>query len=260
MTFMTPSNSGAWRDAYELSAAAPAGASLEFLTADLSSMRTVLDVSEEVARRVPRIDLLIHCVGVIQPRRGRTIEGVEINFASSYLSRFALTEKLAPLLDRATDPRLINVAASAPKVPKFLRVEFDSVAAVSARMGMKGHGQAQLANDIWAAEIARRKSWRVLGYGPGAVATGIRRELPRLLVALVTPFFTWSTRPTAEVAEEIFRIATAPGIPPVGSALFYTKGRFFEAAEFVSDSRRGADLWRVSEQLVTSGSGSRAAI
>src|SRR5882724_10950058 len=81
---------------------------IEFLQADLGLLRNVDALATQVATRWPRLNYLVLCAGIMRGRYTRTREGIEINFAVNYLSRFALTEALLPCL--AAAGRLGNAA------------------------------------------------------------------------------------------------------------------------------------------------------
>jgi len=72
-----------------------------FLQADLSLMREADRLADEVIARLSKLKRLVLCAGVLRGRRIETPEGVESNFAINYLSRFALTGRLLPLLQAA---------------------------------------------------------------------------------------------------------------------------------------------------------------
>lgn len=219
-----------------------------FHLGDLSSMRETLALARRLGAAVPRVDLMVHAVGTLLPRHVTTPEGLEANFATSYLCRFLLTRELLPSLERSPSPRLVNVAASAPRVPAMARVDFDDLAAVRDRVGMRGHGQAQLANDVFVVELSRRTRVRATGYGPGNVNTGIRREIPRLFQWLMWPFFVWSTREPEAVAVDLVSLLT--GADPGAGARFSDRGRPFTPDSFITDEARGRALWSASEALV----------
>lgn len=84
---------------------------------------------------------------------------------------------------------MINIAASAPTVPRMMRVEFSSTAEVESRIGMRSHGRAQLSNDLLTAQPGSRYGMIAIGYGPGSVRTRIRREIPLVIRGLMAPFF-----------------------------------------------------------------------
>ncbi|MGL5817980.1 MAG: SDR family NAD(P)-dependent oxidoreductase [Phycicoccus sp.] len=226
----------------------PAG-SLRVLARDLSLMRTVEEVVAELASEGRSIDLLVHAVGVLSTRTSSTVEGVERGLAVSYLSRFAFLEDAARhgLLHERT--RMVNIAASAPTVPRHARMEFRSVAEVEARTGMRGHGQSQLANDLLTAGAPRRHGITAVGYGPGAVDTSIRRDVPRPVRALMSPFFARRTRTASAAAADVVAALTDPAVA-VGSASFRNRDGAFAAAEFVVDAARQDQLLAVSEVLL----------
>ncbi|MBC8161065.1 MAG: SDR family NAD(P)-dependent oxidoreductase [Roseiflexaceae bacterium] len=222
--------------------------SLNFLQADFSLMSNVSKTVEQLQDAVPRIDILVHCVGILIAHKAYTSEGIEKDFAVGYLSRFVMTKALVvqKLLDK--ESIVVNVAASSPKIPKMAKLEFNDLATVEARFGMQSHGQAQMANDLFSLEASRRWGLSVIGYGPGSVDTGIRRELPPLLVALIKPFFFFSTRKPQQVALQFAQMIESQSPPSGETWFFHKKGRFTPDA-FVLDPNRRRELWSASEAL-----------
>lgn len=222
--------------------------SLAFLQADFSLMSNVRQTVETLQQTIRHIDILIHCVGILIAHKEYTREGIEKDFAVGYLSRFVMTRELVQQGLLTGDSLMVNLAASDPKVPNMARLEFDDLATVEARYGMQSHGQAQIANDLFSLEAASRWGLAAIGYGPGSVDTGIRRELPRVLVTLMKPLFWFTTRQPAEVARQLAGIIEHEAPPPSSTWFFNKKGRF-EPDPFVLDSKRRADAWSVSERL-----------
>lgn len=222
---------------------------IEAVAADLSSTAEVRRVVGEIAGRTGPLDLLLHSVGILLTRTAYTSEGIELDLAVSYLSRFLFLEEAAErhLLTPAT--RMVNIAASGPKVPRFAQMEFDDIDAVRGRTGMSGHGQAQLACDLLTASAPRRYGITAIGYGPGAVDTGIRREVPAVIRAVMAPFYARATRRPSDVAAQLLDLFADPTLPP-GSATFVNRKGVFPAATFVADRRRQDALLAVSERLV----------
>src|SRR5262249_16974989 len=95
---------------------------VEFLQADLSLMRDVRRLSDVVTARWPTLHNLVHSAGIVRGRRLVTDEGIESNFATNYLARFALTGWLLPLLqagaqaDHAARILLVSGTAQAGRV------------------------------------------------------------------------------------------------------------------------------------------------
>lgn len=220
------------------------------VVADLSLMTEVVAAVDQVQALAPRVDLLVHAVGVLLTRAEHTAEGLEKDFAVSYLSRYLFLEEAARRGMLHPGTRMVNIAASAPKVPRIARMEFSSLAEVEARVGLRGHGQAQLAADLLTAAAPGRYGMTAVGYGPGAVATNIRREVPAIARAVLGPLYALATRRPEEAAADVVAALTDPDIPP-GSATFRTRRGPFPPDPFVTDTRRQQDLLTVSETLTT---------
>ncbi|MGS0626150.1 hypothetical protein ACU8YE_25255, partial [Ralstonia sp. VS2407] len=118
------------------------------------------------------------------------------------------------------------------------------------------HGQAQLANDLLTAQAAQRYGITAIGYGPGPVDTGIRRELPAVLRALMQPFYARRTRKPDEVARQIVGLLTDPALA-VGSTSFHHRQGSFPPAEFITEPARQRDLLRTSIALAGKALGAR---
>lgn len=211
-------------------------------------MRRVAEVVGELAVKLPRIDVLVHAVGVLLPRAEHTDEGIEKDLAVSYLSRFAFLEDAAAAGLLHSGTALVNVSAAAPRVPSYARMEFSSLEQVRARTGMTSHGQAQLANDLLTVQAPQRYGVRAVGYGPGSVRTQIRREVPAAARVALAPFFALRTRRPEAVAEQL--VGILEGELPQGRAVWFGRRGAFDASPYVTDARRQADLLRVSLALL----------
>ncbi|MEM1260369.1 MAG: SDR family NAD(P)-dependent oxidoreductase [Bacteroidota bacterium] len=216
-------------------------------TADFSVMRNVERTVQDLMVDIDKVDFLVHGVGILLPRNENTVEGLEKNFAVSYLSRFLLNEILFDNGRFKGDTKLLNIAASAPEVPKFAQMDFDDIDKVKARTGTKGHGQAQLANDIYTIIAADRYGLVSISYGPGSVETNIRREFPKLARMLMKPFF--KPRKPHEVASQLAMIL-GDGEHSSARPYFYNKIGAFGPSEFLMDSSRQEDLLGVTLELI----------
>lgn len=217
------------------------------ITQDFSLMRDVELSAHSLERMIRKVDVVIHCVGIILTRAEYTKEGLEKNFAVSYLSRFVFNETLYKEGYFHENTQILNVAASAPKVPKFSQMEFDTLDKVEARKGMKGHGQAQLANDLYTAIASKRYHLTSIGYGPGSVDTNIRREIPKWIRVLMKPFF--KTRQAEEVANHLIEILKET-FNKSSNTYFYDKNGLFEINPFIANLKRQNDLLNASKTLM----------
>jgi NAD(P)-dependent dehydrogenase (short-subunit alcohol dehydrogenase family) len=90
-------------------------ASVETLTADLSSLVQVRRLADEVLARHDRIDVLVNNAGVITMRPQTTVDGLEATFATNHLAPFLLTNLLRGLLQCSAPARVVTVASAVHK-------------------------------------------------------------------------------------------------------------------------------------------------
>lgn len=223
-----------------LEAAAPG---LKLLTGDIGSIPDAARLAAEAnALAGPAgFGIVVHCAGTLKPTSAPNADGVDSNFATSFLGRVALTRglRLAP------GWRLVNVAAAEHGVlPSTMRMELRTPSDIGS--GMRSHGQAQLANDLWTAQLAR-SGVAAFGYGPGSVDTEIRRELPALVTALLRPVFAVDTRTPRAAALDIVRLVLDRALPDSG---FASRSGLFQHDPFVLDASRQEALVRLCDSLL----------
>ncbi|MFN2341187.1 MAG: SDR family NAD(P)-dependent oxidoreductase [Halanaerobium sp.] len=79
--------------------------------ADLESQQQVLDLSNQLKMEEEKIDVLINNAGIYENQLEFTEDQLEKNIAVNYHSHFILTLLLIPLLEKSTDPRIINFSS-----------------------------------------------------------------------------------------------------------------------------------------------------
>ncbi|MEM6646700.1 MAG: SDR family NAD(P)-dependent oxidoreductase, partial [Bacteroidota bacterium] len=94
---------------------------------------------------------IVHAVGTLKPTSKPTAEGIDENIVTSWLSRVAVTGGV----QLADGFRMVNIGAAESG---RLSDRYKTVLAEPSDLGtsMTAHGRAQLANDLWAAGLARR--------------------------------------------------------------------------------------------------------
>lgn len=222
-------------------------AAVEVLVADLSSREEVAGLARAVRERVGRLDLLVNNAGAIFADRRTSADGVEMTLALNHLAYFLLTLELLPLLDGASEARVVNVSSMAHERGA---IDFEDLQG-ERRYGMwKAYAQSKLANVLFTRELSRRLSGRrvtVNAVHPGAVASGFGRDHPGFfgkLVAVGAPFLASPERG----ARTTLHVATDPGLHGV-------TGRYFSACREKAPSRAARDdstalrLWQISEAM-----------
>lgn len=152
------------------------GATATFLPLVLGSLGASRASANELAARVPAIDLLVNNAGVAGGR-GATDDGYELAFGVNHLGHYAFTLPLLPALEAARG-RIVNVSSGNHYFPK--RLDLAAVRGpTTSRTGLPEYGVSKLANVLFTAELRRRYP-RVesVAVNPGRIASDIWRSVP----------------------------------------------------------------------------------
>jgi NAD(P)-dependent dehydrogenase (short-subunit alcohol dehydrogenase family) len=235
---------------------------------DLSSLKSVAALGNELAAEGRPIDILINNAGVMTPPlRQETQDGFELQFGTNYLGHFALTGHLLPLLRAAESARVVSVSSIAATQR---HLEFDDANAQHGYKPMRSYGMAKLAQLMFAVELDRRSSlggWGLMSNAahPGLAKTNLLsgasygRDKPTLQARLTQ--LTWRLLPFMwlEIDEGIKPALYAAVSPDAQGARYYGPRGFYETvgggvtfagiprlARSETDVKR---LWQLSEQL-----------
>ncbi len=188
--------------------------SASFLAADFASMAAVRDFADTIARRHPKLDLLVNNAGVAiaadQPRRV-SADGHELQFAVNYLAGWVLTNRLRPNLAAAAPSRVINVASGAASP-----IDFDDVMLERPGAHSRGYGQSKLAQVSMTVALApafARQGITMVSLHPATFmdTTMVVRDLG------VTPRTS-----VADGRDHVMSLVLAPTLEP---GAFYVEGR-----------------------------------
>jgi NAD(P)-dependent dehydrogenase (short-subunit alcohol dehydrogenase family) len=243
-------------------------AKLNLRLVDLSSLKSVAALGDELVAEGRPIDILINNAGVMTPpERQETQDGYELQFGTNHLGHFALTGRLLPLLRAAAAARVVTVSSIAATQPKL---QFDDPNAQHGYKPMLSYGMAKLAQLMFAFELDRLS--RLGGWGlmsnaahPGLSKTNLLsgasygRDKPTLSARFTR--LTWRLLPFMwlDVDEGIKPTLYAAVSPDAQGAKYYGPRGFYETAgggvtfagvprlaRSESDLRQ---LWQLSEQL-----------
>lgn len=148
-------------------------ADIAFDMLDLASLASVAAfVARQQARTTP-IDILINNAGVMTPpTRQTTLDGFELQFATNYLSHFALTMGLLPLLRAAPAPRVVSLSSVAARQGQ---IDFANLQSENGYKPMVAYSQSKLACLMFAFELQRRSDAQGWGLTSIAAHPGIAR-------------------------------------------------------------------------------------
>lgn len=124
---------------------------IEGLSYDLSSLREVRNMAEEVKNKFQKLDVLINNAGVgfADPRYSK--DGYELRFAVNYLAPFLLTQLLLPLLKKSAPSRIVNVSS----VGQY-KLNFDDIMLEKNFDSFIAYRQSKLALILYTFELAER--------------------------------------------------------------------------------------------------------
>ena len=240
---------------------ASAGARVETIPLDLTSLASVERCADGLHERFELIDVLINNAGVMAPPLRRTEDGFELQFGTNHLGHFALTGQVIDLVLASPAPRVVTVASGAHRMGKM---HFDDLNWERSYSKWPAYGQSKLANLLFTFELQRRA--QAAGTGlfavaahPGYSATHLQAAGPEMAgSALMARLMEASNRLFAQSDEKgalPTLYAATMAIPP--GAYVGPDGRFemqghptlvgtTNAARDAAAQRR---LWEVSEEL-----------
>ncbi|MEL6182131.1 MAG: SDR family NAD(P)-dependent oxidoreductase [Myxococcota bacterium] len=227
---------------------------IDFIQADLSTVAEQRRVAAELPAE--DLDLLIFTTGILSPKRRETSEdGVEIDLAVSYMSRFVILRGVAERLgaNRKARARVFVMGAPGSNVagnPSDLNSE-------KTYAQMAAHTQTVAANEALVLDaVSRYPKIGVFGLNPGLVATGDIRA-PFLggtgsLRFKVVEWLIGKFSPSADgYAARIGPTLAAPELDTESGLIFNSKGRRSKISKKLTPERV-ADFMRATEELLAS--------
>ena len=242
-------------------------AAISYETLDLGSLASVHDFAERFKRKHESLQILVNNGGVMAPpKRHVTADGFELQFGTNYLSHFALTAQLLPLLSQARPARVVNLSSIAHRFGAS--IHFDDVNWQHRYQAFAAYGQSKLAMLMFTFELQRRSDAH--GFGllslaahPGLASTALFGNGQRL-GGNVKPGWLqtvsgWLPAMLAQSASDgalsTLYAATSPTAAKAGyygpTGFMELKGPVGEAtvAPRARDRAVAAELWKVSETL-----------
>jgi NAD(P)-dependent dehydrogenase (short-subunit alcohol dehydrogenase family) len=243
-------------------------AKLGIRTLDLSSLKSVAALGDELAAEGRPIDILINNAGVMTPpQRQQTDDGFELQFGANHLGHFALTGHLLPLLRAAKSARVVTVSSLAATQKQL---DFGDPNAEHSYKPMRSYGVAKLAQLMFAVELdrrSRRGGWGLMSNAahPGLTKTNLLsgasygRDKPTLQARLTQ--LTWRLLPFMwlDVDEGIKPTLYAAVSPDAEGARYYSPRGFYETVgggvtfagvpRLTRSEAETDQLWQLSERL-----------
>lgn len=252
-------NSQKGADALSRIRAVTPGAKIRFELVDLASLASVRSFAARLLANGNPIHILVNNAAVMaNPTRETTADGFELQLGTNYLSHFALTASLVPLLVQGA--RVVSVSSGAHLHGK---IHFDDLQSERKYSPWAAYCQSKLAMLLFALELHRRSEangWGLLSNAahPGYARTDLIANGPGAKSAMGSMHSSigkWMSHSAAAGALPILFAATAPEARPGG---YYGPNGFMEIkgpvgpakiAHAAQDADLAQHLWEISEKL-----------
>lgn len=221
---------------------------VQFVQADLMTLKGMRGAAEALKGRLKRLDVLVNNAGAIFQKYETTSDGIEKTFALNHLGYFVLTLGLLDLLKAAERARIVNVASQAHVGAKL---DFANLQNATSYSAWRAYSQSKLANVYFTYALAQRlKGTRVTAncLHPGFVASRFGDETSgifRVLFGIVKSIGAISEEDGAKTS--IF-LASAPDVADQ-SGLYFDKCKAVRSSKVSYDEAAARELWLASEKL-----------
>ena len=222
-----------------------------FIAADLSEMKAVKQLAEQVQVAHPELNVLINNAGTFSKARKLTKEGLEMTWAVNYLSRFLLTNELLDLLKRNGPSRIVDVSGMYHSKGEIYFTDINLRQKYSLSIA---NNQSKLANVLFTYKLARDLEGTAVTINtlhPGAVNTGsiLRSEdfsgFFKLFYRLMSVFFK---SPKQGAATSVY-LASSPEVEGI-SGQYFVDEKPKKSAQKTYDTQLQNKLWDKSWKMI----------
>jgi len=223
-------------------------ASLHLFLCDLSSVKAVKKLAEEITGSFTKIDVLINNAGAYIAERHTSVDGYELTLATNHLAYFQLADLLLPLLKNAPEARIVNVASEASKLGKL---NWDDLNLEKKYSGILAYSNSKLYNIMFTFQLAdelKGTHVTVNAMHPGGVNTNFGNGVDGLL-GIAFRQFGWLMRTPEKGAETIIWLATSPEAAQY-SGLYFKDKKPIPSIALSHDKQAKQHLWEVTENLI----------
>lgn len=242
--------------------AASASDRVEMLRVDLSDMRSVHRLYDELRDRGTVLDIAVLNAGVVPRRARRTPQGFELMFAVHFLANRVLVDRWlndgtvrpAEIIEDA--PRIVLVTSDAHRSAEPIDFDrFGEFTDYGVRDGIKHYGASKLVLCTYATELSRRLNREgedhvvVHSLCPGPVNTAIAREAPWFLKPLVVPMMRFFFLTPEKAARPVSYLCCADDAGR-RSGIYLHMLREKRPSDHATDPANGARLWKASKMLL----------
>jgi NAD(P)-dependent dehydrogenase (short-subunit alcohol dehydrogenase family) len=181
------------------------GAALELMPLDLASFASVQAFAAQVRAQYTRLDFLFNNAGVMAIPRQLTSDGFESQYETNFLSHFALTGLVLPLLLATPQSRVVTTTSIARMIARG-RINFADRNGEQSYNRWMAYGQSKLEDLLFAGELQRRLSQAgattiSVAAHPGYARTGLQSTSTQASGSLVERIGNAAMTPLTQTAQ-----------------------------------------------------------
>ena len=220
------------------------------LICDLASFDSIRKAAKKYHEEYGQLDILINNAGLFTDNLQFTEDGFELQIGVNHLGHFLWTKLLLELLQKSSEPRIINVSSMAHYKAKVNFNTFKGEIGEDKYKGMAAYGQSKLANVLFTKELAKRHP-NVCSHSlhPGVVSTEIVEKhtawFYSIISKLLSPFMI---NPTKGAQTSVYLASSKDVLGKNG--LYFEKSKVKEPSDLAKDNGLAQQLWEISERLV----------
>jgi NAD(P)-dependent dehydrogenase (short-subunit alcohol dehydrogenase family) len=227
------------------------GVKCDYLIADLSNLKDIYQVAEQLQNYKTPIDVLIHNAGVYLTKKELTPDGLEKVFVVHYLSSFIINYLLMDKLKSQQKARIIMVGSEGHRFAAW-GIHLDDLNWEKHRYsGLKSYGTAktaQLLSMIVFNENFKNSGVTINTMHPGAVKTETGQENGRVYRWFKKNFIDKTLKSPEISAEALYYLGVSEEVENL-SGKFFNLTTEEEAAPPALDREVAFDLWNKSLEL-----------
>ena len=227
------------------------GVSCAYILADLSMLKDIYRVAEQLRETVDPIDVLIHNAGIYLTKKELTPEGIDKVFMVHHLAPFVINILLMEKLRSQENARIILVNSEGHRFAAW-GLRMDDLNWQKRRYsGLKSYGSAKLAQLLTMLvfdEYFSDTGVTINAMHPGAVKSGTGQENGAIYRAVKKNFYDRILRPTDIAAEALYYLGVSSEIKGIGGK-FFNLTTMEEPAPPALDMEAANAIWSKSLEM-----------
>ena len=230
-------------------ASATGNHSLKYFKADLSIIKNLDNLANDIKREYDSIDILINNAGAYFSQYSETEEQLEMTFALNHLSYFQLTMLLIDAIEFEIPGRVINVASSAHFGAKL---NLNDIQMKKKYKGWTAYCNSKLMNILFTYEVHKRYKDTGISFNslhPGFVGTSFgdnNRGLGKNILSIGKKLIAINVFKGAKTS---VYLASSNGVENV-SGKFFDKSKAVKSSKISYSNSNQHKLWSYSENII----------